>query len=95
MGGIALKVLQTSLGVASHGGDQAETKGTELSTEHHPQQAPPHHVDATSAAQQLLLALFCHFTMDLLPELEAQQRVWFSFNTSVLQVGELRKKQLL
>lgn len=91
VGRIALKVLQENI----LGSNQAETKGAELSTEHHPQQAPPHHVDATSAAQQLLLALFCHFTMDLLPVLEAQQRVWFSFNTSVLQVGEAATLRLL
>lgn len=86
---------EISLGVASDGGDQAGTNGPQLSTEHHPQQAPPQHRDAIPATQQLLLGFLSHFIMDLLTVLETQQRVWLSFNTSIVQVGKLRKKQLL
>lgn len=102
VGAIALKEIsfrmiprifpkEISLGVASDGGDQAGTNGPQLSTE----QAPPQHRDAIPATQQLLLSFLSHFIMDLLTVLETQQRVWLSFNTSILQVGKLRKKQLL
>lgn len=96
VGAISLKVAkEISLGEASDGGDHAETNGPQLSMEHHPQQAPPHHRDATSATQQLLLSFLSRFIIDLLTVLETQQRVWLRFNTSILQVGKLRKKQLL